>query len=134
VPEKYKNLYVADTGQSLTTFGKGEWQRSNGNFGPENWGVAEKLPLQGLGGVEDRVFQKETDRRNGNGTVYQYYLPPDRESFSSDDWGVYVNVDPGTGYVTSFSYPETEMFKSSVNIVKKHGNESIEALPEKFQE
>jgi hypothetical protein len=47
---------------------------------------------------------------------------------------VYVNVDPETGYVTSYTYEETETFASTEFIVKKHGNTSIEALPKKFQE
>jgi hypothetical protein len=134
VPEKYKNVFIDATNASYTTFGKGEWLRANGHYGPEGWGVAEKLPLQGLGGVEERVFQKETERWDGNGTVYQYHLPADREAFAGDDWAVYVNVDPETGYVTSFSYPETKGYKSAEFIVKKHGNGSIEALPERFRE
>lgn len=130
-PEPYKNLYIAETNESYTTFGKGEWKSSRQHFG-DGPGVTETLVIRGLEGIEERRFQKEVEDHDGNRTLYQYYLPADLEEFDNPV-GVTVNVEPETGYVTGYDYDESEGVIRSSGTFHRHGDETIDAVPEDFQ-
>ena len=127
-PDRYNNLYIAEDNSSYTTFGKGEWERSNQYFGPGTFATSTKMVVNSISGVDEREFIKETTQESVNNTVYQYYIPEGTDTFENSNSFI-VNVNPQTGYITYIKLDQSEGL--DVGRYKNH-DENVTAVPEDF--